>query len=82
MLSSLPHRTRPFLLPSSAQRWVTNPVASLRREQKLKLYALFKHASEGACNTARPGMLDFVGRIQQIDWNILQVCICEFFTHP
>ena len=36
----------------------------LSREQKLKFYALFKHASEGACNTARPGMLDFIGWIQ------------------
>jgi len=31
------------------------------REQQLRLYALFKQASVGACNTQRPGMLDFVG---------------------
>ena len=32
------------------------------REQQLKLYALFKQASIGACNTERPGMLDFAGK--------------------
>lgn len=31
------------------------------RQQQLKLYALFKQATVGTCNTYRPGLLDFVG---------------------
>jgi len=31
-------------------------------EIKLKIYALFKQATVGKCNTKKPGMTDFVGR--------------------
>ncbi|KAK5877711.1 hypothetical protein CesoFtcFv8_025190 [Champsocephalus esox] len=40
-------------------------------EAKLKIYALFKQASQGACSTPKPGMLDFVGKVKWDAWNSL-----------
>ena len=38
-------------------------------EEKLKVYSLFKQATVGDCNTARPGMLDFTGKAKWDAWN-------------
>lgn len=35
----------------------------------LVLYALYKQATVGDCNTARPGMLDFKGKAKWDAWN-------------
>ncbi|CAJ0957311.1 unnamed protein product [Ranitomeya imitator] len=35
---------------------------------KLKLYALFKQATQGSCNTPKPGMLDFVNKAKWDAW--------------
>ncbi|NXO01754.1 ECI2 isomerase, partial [Rhinopomastus cyanomelas] len=40
-------------------------------ETKLKLYALFKQATEGPCNSPKPGMLDFVKKAKWDAWNAL-----------
>jgi len=40
-------------------------------EAKLKLYALFKQATVGACNAPKPGMMDFVGKAKWTAWNNL-----------
>ncbi|XP_071592621.1 enoyl-CoA delta isomerase 2 isoform X1 [Heliangelus exortis] len=40
-------------------------------EAKLKLYALFKQATEGPCNSPKPGMLDFVKKAKWDVWNSL-----------
>ncbi|NWR14988.1 ECI2 isomerase, partial [Emberiza fucata] len=40
-------------------------------EIKLKLYALFKQATEGPCNAPKPGMLDFVKKAKWDAWNSL-----------
>ncbi|XP_072267866.1 enoyl-CoA delta isomerase 2-like [Pyxicephalus adspersus] len=40
-------------------------------EIKLKLYALFKQSMQGACNTPKPGMLDFVNKAKWDAWNSL-----------
>ncbi|XP_077348255.1 enoyl-CoA delta isomerase 2 [Lithobates pipiens] len=40
-------------------------------EVKLKLYALFKQATQGACNVPKPGMLDFVNKAKWDAWNSL-----------
>ncbi|XP_077209214.1 enoyl-CoA delta isomerase 2-like isoform X3 [Paroedura picta] len=40
-------------------------------EVKLKLYALFKQANQGPCNTPKPGMLDFVNKAKWDAWNSL-----------
>ncbi|NWH53657.1 ECI2 isomerase, partial [Fregata magnificens] len=40
-------------------------------EMKLKLYALFKQATEGPCNSPKPGMLDFVKKAKWDAWNSL-----------
>ncbi|XP_057889992.1 enoyl-CoA delta isomerase 2 isoform X1 [Melospiza georgiana] len=40
-------------------------------EVKLKLYALFKQATEGPCNAPKPGMLDFVKKAKWDAWNSL-----------
>ncbi|KAM8822102.1 enoyl-CoA delta isomerase 2 [Synchiropus picturatus] len=38
---------------------------------KLKIYALFKQATQGPCNTPRPGMLDLVGKAKWDAWSSL-----------
>lgn len=38
-------------------------------EVKLKLYALYKQATEGPCNIPKPGMLDFVNKAKWDAWN-------------
>lgn len=38
----------------------------------LKLYALFKQATEGDNETAKPGMLDMVGRAKWNAWDELK----------
>ncbi|XP_033209443.1 acyl-CoA-binding protein-like [Belonocnema kinseyi] len=35
----------------------------------LEIYALYKQATVGDCNTARPGMLDFKGKAKWDAWN-------------
>ncbi|NWX15248.1 ECI2 isomerase, partial [Aegotheles bennettii] len=40
-------------------------------ETKLKLYALFKQATEGPCNSPKPGMLDFVKKAKWDAWKSL-----------
>ncbi|NXX11298.1 ECI2 isomerase, partial [Podargus strigoides] len=40
-------------------------------ETKLKLYALFKQATEGRCSSPKPGMLDFVKKAKWDAWNSL-----------
>lgn len=39
---------------------------------KLKLYALFKQASQGDVSGDRPGMMDFVGRAKYDKWGELK----------
>ena len=40
-------------------------------ENKLKLYALFKQATNGTCSTPKPGLTDFVGRAKWTAWSAL-----------
>ncbi|XP_043082946.1 enoyl-CoA delta isomerase 2, mitochondrial [Puntigrus tetrazona] len=40
-------------------------------EVKLKIYALFKQATQGPCNTPKPGMLDFVNKAKWDAWKSL-----------
>lgn len=40
-------------------------------EAKLKIYALFKQATQGPCNTPKPGMLDFVNKVKWDAWKSL-----------
>lgn len=37
--------------------------------EKLEIYALYKQAKTGNCNTTRPGLLDFTGRAKWDAWN-------------
>ena len=41
-------------------------------EELLDLYALYKQATVGDCNTDRPGMLDMKGRAKWDKWNELK----------
>ncbi len=41
-------------------------------EELLELYGLFKQASCGDCNTARPGMFDLKGKYKWDKWNSLK----------
>ncbi|XP_074603069.1 acyl-CoA binding protein 1 [Brevipalpus obovatus] len=38
-------------------------------EELLEIYALFKQASVGDCNTSRPGLLDLKGKAKWDAWN-------------
>uniref|UniRef100_A0A8C6GAB6 Enoyl-CoA delta isomerase 2 n=1 Tax=Mus spicilegus TaxID=10103 RepID=A0A8C6GAB6_MUSSI len=40
-------------------------------EVKLRLYALYKQATDGPCNMPKPGMLDFVNKAKWDAWNAL-----------
>uniref|UniRef100_A0A3P9KLI7 Enoyl-CoA delta isomerase 2 n=1 Tax=Oryzias latipes TaxID=8090 RepID=A0A3P9KLI7_ORYLA len=40
-------------------------------EVKLKIYALFKQATQGPCNAPKPGMLDFVNKAKWDAWKSL-----------
>merc|ERR1712154_91299 len=42
---------------------------TLSNEELLEVYALFKQASIGDCNTSRPGMMDFKGKAKWDAWN-------------
>lgn len=52
-----------------------NNMSKLKEEPdndvKLKIYALFKQATVGACNTPKPSMVDFVGRAKWSSWSSL-----------
>ena len=41
----------------------------LADDKKLEVYSLFKQATVGDVNTARPGMLDFKGKAKWDAWN-------------
>ncbi len=41
-------------------------------QTKLRLYALYKQASEGNCKGSRPGMMDFIGRAKYDAWKALE----------
>ena len=44
----------------TAQDMVSNKInKTLSNDELLEIYALFKQASVGDCNTSRPGMMDF-----------------------
>lgn len=54
---------------------VKNKLSSLQKDPgnqvKLKIYALFKQATKGPCNTPKPGMLDFVNKAKWDAWTSL-----------
>jgi diazepam-binding inhibitor (GABA receptor modulating acyl-CoA-binding protein) len=41
----------------------------LSDSEKLKMYGLYKQATLGDCNTGKPGMLDFKGKLKWDAWN-------------
>merc|ERR1712055_943306 len=42
---------------------------TLTNDDLKEVYGLYKQASEGDCNTARPGMLDLKGKAKWDSWN-------------
>ncbi|XP_077978434.1 acyl-CoA-binding protein-like [Glandiceps talaboti] len=60
-------------MPSAAFDTAAAEVKDLKTrptdEEMLEIYALFKQASVGDCNTDRPGMLDFKGKAKWDAWN-------------
>jgi len=55
----------------NAKKRVSQLTEDPGNEFKLKMYALFKQATEGACNTSKPGVFDFVGQAKWNAWNNL-----------
>ena len=55
----------------TAQDMVSNKInKTLSNDELLEIYALFKQASVGDCNTARPGMMDFKASFYLITLNV------------
>lgn len=52
----------------TAAEEVTQLSTAPENQTKLKLYALYKQASEGDATGERPGMMDFVGRAKFDAW--------------
>uniref|UniRef100_A0A3Q2XW69 Enoyl-CoA delta isomerase 2 n=1 Tax=Hippocampus comes TaxID=109280 RepID=A0A3Q2XW69_HIPCM len=52
-----------------------NKLSSLKEDPgndvKLKIYALFKQATHGPCDTPKPGMLDFINKAKWDSWKSL-----------
>lgn len=48
---------------------VKNLKETPKDDQLLELYALFKQATVGDCNTERPGLLDFKGKAKWDAWD-------------
>ncbi|XP_061615135.1 LOW QUALITY PROTEIN: enoyl-CoA delta isomerase 2, mitochondrial [Phyllopteryx taeniolatus] len=52
-----------------------NKLSSLKKDPgndvKLKIYALFKQATRGPCDTPKPGMLDFINKAKWDSWKSL-----------
>ncbi|WFD24058.1 acyl-CoA-binding protein (ACBP)/diazepam binding inhibitor (DBI)/endozepine (EP) [Malassezia equina] len=46
-----------------------NSPAKVTQAQQIKIYGLYKQATEGDVSTSRPGMLDFTGRAKWDGWN-------------
>lgn len=44
----------------------------LSNEQKLKMYALYKQATEGDVSGKKPGMMDFIARAKFMAWEELK----------
>mmetsp|Transcript_13959 Transcript_13959/g.29176 ORF Transcript_13959/g.29176 Transcript_13959/m.29176 type:complete len:98 (-) Transcript_13959:78-371(-) len=45
------------------------PSTPVTDDEKLKVYGLYKQATTGDVNTARPGMLNFTGKAKWDAWN-------------
>ncbi|KAF0685846.1 Aste57867_22321 [Aphanomyces stellatus] len=45
------------------------PANQPSNDEKLAIYALYKQATVGDCNTSRPGMMDFTGKAKWDAWN-------------
>uniref|UniRef100_A0A147BHW6 Putative enoyl-coa delta isomerase 2 mitochondrial-like protein n=1 Tax=Ixodes ricinus TaxID=34613 RepID=A0A147BHW6_IXORI len=68
---------RPFSAASPAEKFnqavkdLNNVPEEPSNDVKLQLYALFKQATVGKCNVAKPGTFDFVGKAKWDAWNKL-----------
>jgi len=54
---------------NTAAEEVKNIAQKPSDEDMLKVYSLFKQATVGDCNTARPGMMDFKGKAKWDAWD-------------
>ncbi|XP_056290048.1 enoyl-CoA delta isomerase 2-like [Pseudoliparis swirei] len=81
MLSSVPglkfHTSASPLMGATVEQFerAKSRLSSLKEdpgnEAKLRIYALFKQATQGPCNTPKPGMLDFVNKVKWEAWRSL-----------
>lgn len=68
---------RPFSAASPSEKFnqavkdLNNVPEEPSNDVKLQLYALFKQATVGKCNVAKPGTFDFVGKAKWDAWNKL-----------
>ncbi|XP_019964929.2 enoyl-CoA delta isomerase 2 [Paralichthys olivaceus] len=71
------HTTASRTMGASVEQFeqAKNKLSSLQKDPgnkvKLKIYGLFKQATQGSCNTSSPGMLDFVNKAKWDAWKSL-----------
>lgn len=78
-ISNLPslklHTTRAMAATVEQFNTAKDQLGSLKEDPgnlvKLQVYALFKQATQGPCNTPKPGMLDFVNKAKWDAWKSL-----------
>ena len=63
--------TTRWLSFDEAQKQLLTLSEAPENDVKLRIYALYKQSTLGACNTKRPGMLDMVGKFKWDAWNDL-----------
>ncbi|XP_049421781.1 enoyl-CoA delta isomerase 2, mitochondrial [Epinephelus fuscoguttatus] len=71
------HTTTSSMMGATVEQFeqAKNKLSTLKNdpgnEVKLKIYALFKQATQGPCITPKPGMLDFVNKVKWDAWKSL-----------
>ncbi|XP_077411202.1 enoyl-CoA delta isomerase 2 isoform X1 [Vanacampus margaritifer] len=80
-LSSVPtvsfHTTKTSMMGVTKEHFdeAKNKLSTLKKDPgndvKLKIYALFKQATHGPCDTPKPGMLDFINKAKWDSWKSL-----------
>ncbi|RZF42154.1 hypothetical protein LSTR_LSTR012666 [Laodelphax striatellus] len=51
---------------------VKNLSSTPSNDELLEIYSFYKQGTEGDCNTAKPGMLDFKGKSKWEAWNSIK----------
>jgi peroxisomal 3,2-trans-enoyl-CoA isomerase len=56
---------------SKAKSLLESSAVSISNDTKLKLYGLYKQATDGVCSVPKPSLTDFIGRSKWTSWSSL-----------